>query len=142
MPGETRGTRLWGLKGHWRKPIILPLPNGTQKGGPASTSHFLREGAAHRDQHRPRPASPQQLGFRKGVSISLRISGCPSFRGRFSSFFRGKETREKPMDELLWRRRGIILTLFQNSFKGWKGKFFKIRATKHDPTALDGFPLY
>ena len=36
----------------------------------------------------------------------------------------------------------IILTLFQNSFKGWKGKFFKVRATKYDPTALEGFPLY
>jgi len=36
----------------------------------------------------------------------------------------------------------IILILFQNSFKGWKGKFFKVRATKHDPTALEGFPLY
>jgi len=36
----------------------------------------------------------------------------------------------------------IILTLFQNSFKGWKGKFFKVRATKFDPTALEGFPFY
>ena len=36
----------------------------------------------------------------------------------------------------------IILTLFQNSFKGWKGKFFKVRATKFDPIALEGFPLY
>ena len=36
----------------------------------------------------------------------------------------------------------IILTLFQNSFKGWKGKFFKVCATKYDPTALEGFPLY
>ena len=36
----------------------------------------------------------------------------------------------------------IILTLFQNSYKGWKGKFFKVCCTKRDPTALDGFPLY
>ena len=35
----------------------------------------------------------------------------------------------------------IILTLFQNWFKGWKGKFLKVRATKYDPTALEGFPL-
>jgi len=34
------------------------------------------------------------------------------------------------------------LTLFQNSYKGWKGKFFKVCCTKRDPTALDGFPLY
>jgi len=36
----------------------------------------------------------------------------------------------------------ILLTLFQNSYKGWKGKFFRVCCTKHDPTALDGFPLY
>ena len=36
----------------------------------------------------------------------------------------------------------IILTLFQNSYKGWKGKFFRVCCTKRDPTTLDGFPLY
>jgi len=36
----------------------------------------------------------------------------------------------------------ILLTLFQNSYKGWKGQFFRVCCTKHDPTALDGFPLY
>jgi len=36
----------------------------------------------------------------------------------------------------------ILLTLFQNSYKGWKGKFFRVCCTKHDPTALDDFPLY
>ena len=36
----------------------------------------------------------------------------------------------------------ILLTFFQNSYKGWKGKFVKVCCAKHDPTALDGFPLY
>jgi len=36
----------------------------------------------------------------------------------------------------------IILTLFQNSYKGWKGKLFRVCCTKRDPTTLDGFPLY
>ena len=36
----------------------------------------------------------------------------------------------------------IILTLFQKSYKGWKGKFFRVCCTKHNPTTLDGFPLY
>ena len=36
----------------------------------------------------------------------------------------------------------ILLSLFQNSYKGWKGKFFRVCCAKHDPTALDGFPLY
>ena len=36
----------------------------------------------------------------------------------------------------------ILFTLFQNSYKGWKGQFFRVCCTEHDPTALDGFPLY
>jgi len=36
----------------------------------------------------------------------------------------------------------VLLTLFQQSYKGFKGKFFKICCSKHDPTLLDGFPLY
>jgi len=36
----------------------------------------------------------------------------------------------------------ILFTLFQNSFKGWKGNFFRVCCAKHDPTTLDGFPLY
>ena len=36
----------------------------------------------------------------------------------------------------------VVLFLFQQSYKGFKGKFFKIRYNKFDPTLLDGFPLY
>jgi len=35
-----------------------------------------------------------------------------------------------------------LLTLFQQSYKGSKGKFFRVCCTAHDPTLLDGFPLY
>jgi len=36
----------------------------------------------------------------------------------------------------------VLLTSFQKSYKGFKGKFFKIRCNDNDPTLLDGFPLY
>ena len=36
----------------------------------------------------------------------------------------------------------VLLTLFQQSYKGFKGKFFKIRCNKNNPSLLDGFPLY
>ena len=36
----------------------------------------------------------------------------------------------------------ILLSLLQQSYKGWRGKFFRVCCTEHDPTALDGFPLY
>ena len=36
----------------------------------------------------------------------------------------------------------VLLSLFQQSFKGWKGRFFKVCCSDYDPSALDGFPLY
>jgi len=36
----------------------------------------------------------------------------------------------------------ILLSLFQQSYKGWRGKFFRVCYTDHDRTTLDGFPLY
>jgi len=36
----------------------------------------------------------------------------------------------------------VLLTLFQQSYKGFKGKFFRVCCSAHDPTLLDGFPLY
>ena len=36
----------------------------------------------------------------------------------------------------------VLLTPFQNSFTGWKGRFFKICCSDLVPSALDGFPQY
>jgi len=36
----------------------------------------------------------------------------------------------------------VLLTLFQQSYKGFKKHFFKVRCKRRDPTLLDGFPLY
>ena len=36
----------------------------------------------------------------------------------------------------------ILFSLFQQSYKGWRGKFFRVCCTEHDHAALDGFPLY
>jgi len=36
----------------------------------------------------------------------------------------------------------VLLTLFQQSYKGFRKKFFKVCCSMHDPTLLDGFPLY
>jgi len=36
----------------------------------------------------------------------------------------------------------VLLSLFQQSFKGWKGRFFKVCCSDYDPSALDGFTLY
>ena len=36
----------------------------------------------------------------------------------------------------------ILLTPFQQTFTGWKGRFFKVCCSSLVPSALDGFPLY
>ena len=36
----------------------------------------------------------------------------------------------------------VLLTLFQQSYKGFKKNFFKVRSNQRDPALLDGFPLY
>jgi len=36
----------------------------------------------------------------------------------------------------------VLFSLFQQSYKGFRGKFFKVCASDHDRTTLDGFPLY
>jgi len=36
----------------------------------------------------------------------------------------------------------VLLTLFWQSYKDFKGKFFKVWCNKRDPTLLDEFPLY
>jgi len=35
-----------------------------------------------------------------------------------------------------------ILSIFQQSYKDWKGKFVRVYCNDRDPTLLDGFPLY
>jgi len=36
----------------------------------------------------------------------------------------------------------VIFSLFQQSYKGWKRKFFKVCCSNYDHAALDDFPLY
>ena len=85
--------------------FLLPLSDGAQKGGPAPTPHSLRKRVTDRDKHCSRPTPSQQLGFLEGVPNSLRLSRCSLLCGRFSPLLRGKEAREKPLDELFWDRR-------------------------------------
>ena len=36
----------------------------------------------------------------------------------------------------------VLFSLFQQSYKGFMGKYFRVCASNHERTALDGFPLY
>ena len=36
----------------------------------------------------------------------------------------------------------MLLGLYQQSFKDWKGRFYMISATPQSPTLLEGYPVY
>ena len=54
----------------------------------------------------------------------------------FLYFFEAKSSGKKLWVSFNGVARRVFITLFQQSYKGFKGKFFKIRCN------LDGFPLY
>ena len=53
---------------------------------------------------------------------------------------------KNPGDRLWVSLNGVagrfILSIFQQSYKDWKGKFVRVCCSNEDPTLLDRFPLY
>jgi len=53
---------------------------------------------------------------------------------------------KNPGDRLWVSLNGVtgrsILSIFQQSYKDWKGKFVRICCNDRDPSLIDGFPLY
>ena len=60
----------------------------------------------------------------------------------FLYFFEAKNSSKRPWLSVNGVAGKVLLTLFQQSYKGFKKKFFKVCCSVHDPTLLDGFPLY
>jgi len=91
--------------------------------------------------------APAQLhlnswAFVKAFRILCGYFGQPPSVDIFLHFFEVKKQGKS-----LWVSFGgiagrILLYLFQQSYKGWMGKFFRVCCIEHDRTALDGFPLY
>ena len=90
----------------------------------------------------PAQLHPNSCAFVRGFSILCHHFGHLPSVDVFLYFFEVKRLGRK-----LWvsfnRVDGrVLLTLFQQSYKGFKGKFFKIRCNDNDPNLLDRFPLY
>ena len=60
----------------------------------------------------------------------------------FLYFFEAKHTSRKLWVSLNGAPRRALISLFQSSYKKFKGKFVKVWATTGDSALLDGFPLY
>jgi len=60
----------------------------------------------------------------------------------FLFFFEAKSPGKKLWVSFNNVARKVLLTLFQQSNKGFKKHLFKVRNNRRDPTLLGGFPLY
>jgi len=85
---------------------------------------------------------PNNWAFDRAFSILYNHFGHTSSVDVFLYFFEAKSPGKKLWVSFNGVAGRVLLTLFQQSYKGFKGKFFKIRCSMSDPTLLDGFPLY
>ena len=60
----------------------------------------------------------------------------------FLFFFQVKDPGKKLWVSFNGVASRVLLMLLQQSYKGFKKNFFKIRSNRRDPALLDGFPLY
>jgi len=89
----------------------------------------------------PAQLHPNSWAFVKAFDILCGYFGQPPSVDIFLHFFEVKKQGKSLWVSLSSTTGRVILSLFQQSYKGWKGKFFKVCCSKYDRAALDGFPL-
>jgi len=90
----------------------------------------------------PAQLHPTSWTFVKAFSILCNNFGHTPSVDVFLYFFEAKSPGKKLWMSFNGFAGRVLLSLFQQSYKGFKGMFFKIQCSKFDPTLLDGFPLY
>jgi len=90
----------------------------------------------------PAQLHPNNWAFVRAFSILYNHFGHTPSMDVFLYFFEAKNPGKKLWMSFNGVAGRVLLSLFQQSYKGFKGKFFKICCSKFDPTLLDGFPLY
>ena len=90
----------------------------------------------------PAQLYPNSWAFVKAFDILFGFLGRAPSVDIFLHFFEVKRKRNNLWVTLSNVPSRVLLTPFQNSFTGWKGRFFKICRSDLVPSALDGFPLY
>jgi len=90
----------------------------------------------------PAQLHPNSWAFVRAYQIICAHLGHPASIDVFLFLFEAK----KPGDRLWVSLNGIagrsIISIFQQFYKDWKGKFVRVCRHDRDPTLLDGFPLY
>jgi len=88
------------------------------------------------------PSYIQIVGHSFGVSLFFAHNLAFAICGSLPILLWGQTPRPPTLVFLQWSGWERLLSLFQQSYKGFKGKFLKISCNKRNPTLLDGFPLY
>ena len=90
----------------------------------------------------PAQLHPNSWAFIRAFSILCGYFGHPPSVDIFLHFFEAKSLGNNLWVSFSGVTGRVIFTLFQQSYKGFKGKFFRVCCSDHDRTTLDGFPLY
>ena len=86
----------------------------------------------------PAQLHPNSWAFVRGFQILCGHLGILPSVDVFLHFFEVKKQGKSFWVSFSGIAGMILLSLFQNSYKNWKGKFSRVCSAKHDPTALDG----
>ena len=89
----------------------------------------------------PAQLHPNSWAFARAFSIFCNHYGHTPSVDVFLYFFEAKNPGKKMWMSFNGVVGRVLMSLFQQSYKGFKGKFFKIGCSKFDPNLLDGFPL-
>ena len=90
----------------------------------------------------PAQLHPNSWAFVKAFGILCGYFGQPPSVDIFLHFFEVKKQGKSLWVNFSGIAGRVLFSLFQQSYKGWRGKFFRVCCTEHDHSALDGFPLY
>ena len=85
---------------------------------------------------------PNAWAFIRSFEILCNYFGHNASVDVFLHFFEAKNPGDRSWVSLNGVVGRVILGLYQQSFKDWKGRFYMISATQQSPTLLEGFPLY
>ena len=90
----------------------------------------------------PYQLHPNAWAFTRAFEILCNHFGHPFSTDVFLQFFEVKNQGNRSWVSLNSVSGRVILGLYQQSFKDWKGRFYMITSNEHSPTLLEGFPLY
>ena len=85
---------------------------------------------------------PNAWAFIRAFEILCNYFGHNASVDVFLYFFEAKNPGDRSWVSLNGVAGRVLLGLYQQSFKDWKGRFYMISATPQSSTLLEGFPLY